>query len=360
FYDLGAMGVRIGVPNLPVDTDANVPQSVTVQNTVIEGYGRVFPAAFGISQGDGHDNTYTHNDIYDGYHGAISVCSPPCSPGKPGSNGAFNNMISFNHVYNLLQGIMDDGGSLYFATGTASFAAAGNKMLNNRVHDVSDASALDADGYGGNGLYLDSQTGMVDVENNLVYRVSGSTMFITQAPPAANEAHTIKNNIFAYGRLGLLDEGDPYPSGSVPPSPILAFNASNNLFDFDRTSASPPPFYLQRGCTYSGGFAYTQYQDWTSNLYWRTDGAFASYAQAFHVQPAPGVISLCAGNPSTWTFYTFAGWQQNAGEDLQSAVQNPGFSNPAYPNDDFSLPGGSPGVGFVVFDPSQAGRSNPV
>jgi hypothetical protein len=35
------------------------------------------------------------------------------------------------------------------------------------------------------------------------------------------------------------------------------------------------------------------------------------------------------------------------------------FTNPAYPADDFSLRKGSPGVGFVVFDPNQAGRSNP-
>jgi hypothetical protein len=41
-------------------------------------------------------------------------------------------------------------------------------------------------------------------------------------------------------------------------------------------------------------------------------------------------------------------------------VQNPGFNNPAYPADDYSLPKGSPGVGFIVFDPAQAGRSNPV
>ena len=41
-------------------------------------------------------------------------------------------------------------------------------------------------------------------------------------------------------------------------------------------------------------------------------------------------------------------------------VQNPGFKNPAYPTDDYSLPQGSPGVGFVPFDASQAGRSNPV
>jgi len=41
-------------------------------------------------------------------------------------------------------------------------------------------------------------------------------------------------------------------------------------------------------------------------------------------------------------------------------VQNPGFANPTYPADDFSLPKGSPGVGFVPFDSTQAGRTNPV
>ncbi|MGH8132946.1 MAG: hypothetical protein ACRETP_06900 [Steroidobacteraceae bacterium] len=359
FYDLGAMGIRVGLLSQPADTDANVPQFATVQNTVIEGYGRVFPASFGISQGDGHDNAYTHNDIYDGYHAAISVCSPPCGPGQSHSNGAFNNVMSYNHVYNLLQGLMDDGGSLYFATGDATFAAAGNKMLNNKVHDVSDASVWDPDGYGGHGLYLDNMTGMVDVENNLVYRVSGYTMWVTQAPPAANEAHTIKNNIFAYGRSGLMADGNPYPSGSVPPTPIQSFVASNNLFYFDRDTASTPAFYLQGGCTYSGGFAYPQYQEWASNLYWRTDAVFGSDTKAFHVQQNPGTSTLCAGI-SAATFYTFAGWQQTVGEDGGSVVRSPGFANPAYPTDDYSLPGGSPGVGFVVFNPSQAGRSNPV
>ena len=37
-----------------------------------------------------------------------------------------------------------------------------------------------------------------------------------------------------------------------------------------------------------------------------------------------------------------------------------GCAIPVYPIDDFSLPAGSPGIGFVVFDPTQAGRNNPV
>ena len=110
---------------------------------------------------------------------------------------------------------------------------------------------------------------------------------------------------------------------------------------------------------YAGGVAFTQFQEWSSNMYWRTDGGFAGDAKAFAVQPSPGTggNAPCSGTTSDYSFYTFAGWQQQVGEDLQSVVQNPGFNNPAYPADDYSLPNGSPGVGFVVFEPSQAGRS---
>lgn len=358
FYDLGEDGVRLGIQALSIDTMTNVPQFTTVENNVVEGYGRVYPNAWGISQGDGHDNTYTHNDVYDGYHTAIGICQ--CIATEPPSGGAFNNTISYNHVYNLFQGIMNDAGSVYLAGGNAAFTAPGNKILNNKVHDVSDASALDADGYGGHGIYLDTQTGLVDVANNLVYRVSGSDLNFPMTPPAPNEANTVRNNIFAFARLSAINDGNPYPTGSVPPTAIQTFVASNNLFYFDRNSASSPVYYVQGGCTYSGGFAYTQYQDWSSNLYWRTDGAFATDSQAFHVQPSAGAgSSPCTSNTAKWTFYTFGGWQKT-GEDAQSVVQNPGFNNPAYPADDYSLPKGSPGVGFVVFDPTQAGRSNPV
>lgn len=38
---------------------------------------------------------------------------------------------------------------------------------------------------------------------------------------------------------------------------------------------------------------------------------------------------------------------------LICVVQNPGFNDPAYPADDYSFPKGSPGVGFVVFEPKR-------
>jgi len=363
FYDVGATGIRVGTPGINGDSNANVPQFITVQNNVVAGFGRVFPAAKGIFQGDGHDNIYTHNDVYDGYHGAISICF--CS-GVPGLAPLTNNItVSFNHVYNLIQGIMNDGGSIYFRTSTTSTnppsSGTGNKMLNNRIHDVSDSSVQDADGYGGDGLYIDDIAGLVDVENNLVYRVSGAGLDFSGSRAGPNQSSTIKNNIFAFTRSSLIAAADPYAQSAQFPAPMF-FTASGNLFYFDRSSASSPSFYAQGGCVYDGGVAYTSFEQWTSNLYWRTDGGFAGDPKAFHVLPNPvSPANICFGPPAVaaWTNYTFTGWQK-LGEDVQSVVQDPGFRNPAYPADDYSLPNGSPGVGFVPFDPTQSGRTNPV
>ncbi len=363
-YDVGAVGIRIGNPFQPADTDANVPQFNTVQNNVVEGYGRIVPAAFGIGQGMGHDNLYRHNDVYDGYHCAISTSQSIGDNTQPAGIGNANNVISFNHVYNLLQGIMNDGGSIRIDDGNYVFAAAGNKILNNRIHDVSDSSSQDSNGYGGNGIYMDDNTGLVDVENNLVYRVSGFPVYSPHGPAAPNEANIIKNNILAYGRSAMVAVTYPYGAGIPTTAANQVFIITNNIFYFDRNeTSSGQKFWVQGGCVYSAGFPFPQFQEFNNNLYWRTDGAFASDAKAFYVQPNPVTTAAnapCSGQTSQYTFYSFAQWQNTVGEDLHSLVQNPGFTNPTYPVDDYTLPKGSPGLGFVVFDYTQAGRSNPV
>lgn len=362
FYDIGASGIRIGELAVPADTPTNVAQSIIVQNNVVEGFGRVIPAAFGVGQGEGHDNLYTHNDVYDGYHTAISISESNGDSAPPIGNGQANNTISFNHVFNLFQGITNDGGALRIEAGNQVFTAAGNKILNNKIHDVSDSSVQDPHGYGGYGIYMDNQTGLVDVENNLIYRVSDTAIETPQGPSLPNEANIIKNNIVAFGRTALVGINFPYPTG-VPNVANQSFTITNNLFYFDRSFANAPNFSVQGGCVYAGGFPYSQFQVWNSNMYWRTDGKFVTAPQAFRVQPngvAAGTDTHapCSGSPSDWMFYTFAAWQTQAGEDTQSVVKDPGFKNPL--GDDFSLPNGSPGVGFVVFDLTQFGRLNPV
>lgn len=359
FYDIGATAIRVGKPPATSDTDANVPQFTDIENNLIEGYSRVFPSGVGIVQGSGHDNLYTHNDIYDGYHSGIEICQPSaCAPGAKNSLGSFNNVVSFNHVFNIFEGVTDDGGAVYISTGGPSYTPAGNRVLNNRIHDLSDASKVDSDGYGGHGIYLDSYTGLVDVENNLIYRVSGSAIKITSGPALMNQANTLKNNILAYPRQGAIANSNPYSTTTCPATVPTIFNATNNLVYFDRTASSR--FYVQQGCDYACGSPITAMHNWQSNLYWRTDAAFESDTNAFHVQSSPGRSALCTMSTGAWTFYTFAQWQ-GLGEDAGSiANRDPGFAAPVYPKDDYSLPLGSPGAGFVVFDPKLPGRSKPL
>jgi hypothetical protein len=338
-YDVGGTGVRYGLLAYYTDTDANVAQFGTIENNVIAGVGRVIPSADGILQGDGHDNLYTHNEIDDGYHDGIHVCALSCPPGSQNSHGAYNNVSSFNLIYNLGEGILDDLGAIYYNTDPA---ATGNQALNNKVHDVSDASALDADGYGGQGIYMDNNTANMLVQNNLVYRTSSALQAETCGPETPGTANNIVNNIFGYGRLGIKQEGCAPPAAGV-----LQFNFTNNLVYFDRGR-------VQGGYVVCSGTSCPQVQMYADNMYCYAPGTqCAPPANIFYTTNSTGKYG------SGQSFVNFAAWQSGTGEDKGSVVQNPGFANPSYPDDDYSLKE-SPGVGFVVFDPNEAGRSNPV
>lgn len=187
---------------------------------------------------------------------------------------------------------MNDSGSIYFGVGTPSppQSGTGNKMLNNKVHDVNDASVMDSDGYGGDGLYADDFSGQVDMENNLIYRVSGNAISFSGPRAGPGQSSTVKNNIVAFARQSMLNAYDPYSFGTNPPQPMF-FMASNNILYFDRAAADS--FYVQGGCTFAGE-AYTSYELWSGNIFWRTDGAFATDSKAFHVQPSKGPANIAA------------------------------------------------------------------
>ncbi len=339
FYDLGSSGIHIGHHPNGADKPANMVQFVTVQNNLIDGYSRVFADGEGLAQGNGHDITYTHNDITDGYHAGISVCNLGCP------SGDFNVVSSYNHIWNIMQGITSDGGTLYYNTGSATKSGTGNKILHNLVHDVTDSSIIDqgvkGSGYGGEGIYLDEQTAGVLVEGNVVYRISAETMFETRGPGPGQPPNTVNNNIFAYGRQGMFQEQEPWPQGCASAS--LRISLTNNIFYFDRDDKVG--FYVIQGCPYSCGLPYNQFQLFQNNVYWRKDGLFASYPRQFHVVTA--APANCNGSvSSSWTFLTLAQWQdtptvgsspQPLLEDSGSVIANPMFGNPVYPSDDFSL-----------------------
>ena len=59
--------------------------------------------------------------------------------GQSNSHGVFNNISSFNHIYTIGEGILSDMGCIYLVTDPSS---TGNQILNNKCHDVVDASGL--------------------------------------------------------------------------------------------------------------------------------------------------------------------------------------------------------------------------
>ena len=333
-YDIGGFGVRVGVAQKSSDTDANVPQYTLIFNNAITSYGRVIPSGIGIVQGDAHDNTYTHNDIYDGYHSGIEVCSAACPPGTSNSHGAFNNVSSYNDIYDIGEGITDDMGCIYYNTN----AGTGNQILNNKCHDMVDASVMDADGYGGQAYYLDLNTQGMTVENNLAYRITASATAQTCGPQKANVPNIIKNNIFAFFKHGAKQEGCAPPGKG-----ILQVSFTNNLIYYQNYSS------VQTMCNDPLGQNDTSVQYFASNLYcYAANGDCSLPASAFLTSDS---------NCKTTNNYSFSQWQA-IGQDLGSLNTDPLFNNPYYPKDDFSLQSGSPAlsVGFVPFKLTSPGR----
>lgn len=336
FYDIGGEGIRVGSGAETQDTDTNVPHLITVENNVIEGVGRAFPSTYGIAQGSGHNNAYTHNTIYDSYHSAVGVCGAGCPPGASDSNGTFDNTISFNHVYDLMQGILSDTGALYVSTGSPTFSAKGNQVLNNKVHDVTDASVLDTGGYGGYGIKLDANTGGVLVKNNLVYRTTDHPVTQTSGPQVPNASNTIDNNVISFSGSELFGVVSSAPAG------VKQFTFARNLVFFSQSA-------IQIGCAYApGGAALTTVQDYSSNMYCDlADADCALTATPFRTTDAScGIV----------THRSWSSWQ-GLGEDLGSMQSNPVFVSPYYPTDNFALQSGSPAtqVGFVPFDVNEPG-----
>ena len=379
FYDIGSSGIHIGHHPLGSDQAANVVQFVTVSNNIVQGYSRVFADGEGLAQGNGHDISYLHNDVTDGYHAGISICNLGCPSVGFKANGT-RILSQYNHIWNVMQGITADGGTLYYNIGSAGGSGTGNRILSNLVHDVSDSSVIDAgvrgSGYGGSGIYLDAQSAGVDVQNNVVFRVAGPAIHLTQGPAAGQPGHTFRNNIFALARTGMFDQQQPWTQGcGAAPSPEITF--VNNLFYFDFDDSEG--FYVQLGCANSCGLPYNRFQNYQGNLYWRTDGGFAAYSKAFHVltrPPTGDAASTCseAGNPnSAWTFLTFSQWQTGTplvnglplplNEDPGGAVSvDPGFGAAAVREDFLLTRNPVPGFDYTLTNDTiaNAGRTQPV
>jgi hypothetical protein len=194
----------------------------------------------------------------------------------------------------------------------------GTVIRNNIIHDVN------ANHYGGWGIYNDEGSTHILIENNLVY----NTKFAPYNIHYAKEI-TVRNNIFALGRLELLNRTRVDPHKSV--------FFENNIV------------YRKTGTLLTGDWQDKSYKFYVSPMSGEREmtGTFESDYNLFY-DPAVPLDSV------KFNGQTFKEWQ-GRGKDVHSVYLDPLFVDPEKYN--FNLKPESPAfkLGFIPFDFSEAG-----
>lgn len=307
--DVGAGGIRIG-HFFSWETDgtgrltergrqrkAAMPKGphsrrIVVADNEIAHCGRFIPEAVGVFVGDNADNTVIHNHIHDLFYSGISVGSVQ----DFGSSQATGNIIEYNHVHNIGQGMLSDLAGIY------TCSTPGSRIAYNIVHDVAGRE------YGGLGIYADEGSHDLLVRNNLVYRCQDGALFAHR-----NHNITAENNIFAFSRTAQIDRGGTGGFELTCRRNIVYYMEGNAVGDYGS------PHYGTEVCTFD------------RNLYWNA-----------------------SGNPVLFANKSFDEWK-SVGQDKNSIIADPMFVDPEHGN--FKLQPGSPAVriGFEPWDMTTVG-----
>lgn len=169
-------------------------RNITIADNEIDHYGEKYPSAVGVLLMNAEGNYIGHNLIHHGGYTGISV----------GWNWGYDrsisrdNIIEYNYIHHIGQGVLSDMGGIYTLG-----VSPGTVIRNNLVHNV------DANKYGGWGIYNDEGSTHILIENNIVY----NTKYAAYDMHYAKEL-TIRNNIFAFGMLEELNrtKGEPHTS----------------------------------------------------------------------------------------------------------------------------------------------------
>ena len=224
-----------------------------------------------------------------------------------------DNIIAHNHIHDIGQGLLSDMGAIYTLG-----VSPGTVLRGNLIHDVN------ANHYGGWGIYHDEGSTHILDENNIVYNTKFACFNIHYAKEI-----TVRNNIFAGGRVDQITLGRVEPHVSV---------------------------YFERNIVY-----------WEQGVLMQNAKPDVPYE--FHVNPNREDISMSDTAVLDWNIYfnpsmpadslrfgkeTFAEWQAR-GNDVHSLYSDPLFVDPAAHN--YSLRPGSPAFkfGFEQIDMSGVG-----
>ncbi|QHT69676.1 hypothetical protein GXP67_25025 [Rhodocytophaga rosea] len=192
---LAAGGIRINGGNT-----ADHPLLRTGYNQITDNllhhYGEVFPSAVGLLLMHTHHNEILHNEIHHGWYTGISA---GWVWGYKHSIST-HNLIAYNHIHHIGgDGLLSDMGGIYTLG-----VSPGTVLRNNLIHDVN------ANHYGGWGIYNDEGTTHLLIENNIVY----NTKFAPYNIHFCKEV-TVRNNIFAFGKLEQISRHRMEPHTSV-------------------------------------------------------------------------------------------------------------------------------------------------
>lgn len=300
-FDLGAGGIRVGEANM-AKTDAAESSRIWVDNNLIFDGGHVFPAGVGIWVAQSSHNRISHNDIHDLLYSGLSIGWN----WDDATNRTHDNVIEFNHVHDLVHGVLSDAGLIYCLG-----VSPGSVIRNNVFHDIWPYTNPPF----GWGIYLDATCGAYRVENNLVYNTrSGGLMYNN-----GGHEHVIQNNLFALSADYAL-----WPFHEKRPNTfrrnLVLLTQGRLLVPYGERSLN------ERVATHQSP------GDWDDNVYWDTNGA----------------------NKLRFYQRNFADWQA-LGLDRHSLVADPQFANVSA--HDFRLDSASPALklGFQPWDFNQAG-----
>jgi hypothetical protein len=286
-------------------------KNITIEQNHIHHYGEVYPSAVGILLQNTEGNNIAHNLIHHGYYTGISV---GWEWGYQRSISR-DNLIQYNHIHHIGQGLLSDMGAIYTLG-----VSPGTVIRNNLIHDV------ESHHYGGWGIYNDEGSTHILIENNVVF----NTKFAPYNIHYAREI-TVRNNIFALGRLSQLDRGRMEPHKSV--------YFENNII------------YWTQGVLFSGNWRDEIHQFYFHPKESGTREERSNFDMDFNLyfNPLKALDDIDFGNGKKWKEW------QAMGKDIHSIYADPLFED--VENFNFRLKKDSPAfrLGFIEIDINQAG-----
>jgi hypothetical protein len=277
-------------------------------------YGEVYPSAVGVLLMRTDRNFVAHNEIHHGWYTGISI---GWDWGYHRSDSR-DNVVEFNHIHHIGQGLLSDMGGIYTLG-----VSPGTVLRNNLIHDVN------ANHYGGWGIYNDEGSTGILIENNIVY----NTKFAGYNIHFAKEI-TVRNNIFALGRLQQLSRSRKEPHKSCFFENNIVYFKEGKLLD-NAWSDGEYEFYFHPKDD-SGTRKVTSTFDMDYNVY-------------YNPRLSPEEMDFNGGSFEEW---------KKRGKDTHSLCVDPRFVDAEH--HDFRLQPDSPAfkLGFQAIDVSTVGPRN--